>query len=440
MQTTTKNNIVPIAIIAGVFFIFGFVTWINGALIPFMKTINELTEAQSYLVASASYISFVVMALPASYILNKIGYRKGMSVGLIIMGIGALVFIPAAEARTYWVFLLAIFIQGIGMTILQTAANPYITILGPIESGARRIAVMGIANKVAGALGSIIFGAILLSGIDEVNSKLETVSEIEKEQLLNTMADSVFIPYVIMAIVLFILGILIRKAPLPHVEAVEQDEASTVKSTKTNIFQIPKLWLGVLALFVYVGAEVIAGDTIIAYGISLGFSGEEAKYFTTYTLMAMVITYGVGVLLIPKYIKQKTALILSAILGIVFSFSIINTSGIISVLFVAALGISNALVWPAIWPLTLEGLGKFTKTASALLIMAISGGAIIPPLYGRLVDANKHELITQGMLETDAVTLAATGSYWILIPCYAIILFFAIWGYKVTSWTRINKA
>src|SRR6056297_1234458 len=162
-----KNFTIPILIIGGLFFIFGFVTWINGALIPFMKTINELTEAQSYLVASASYISFVVMALPASYILNKIGYRKGMSLGLIIMGIGALVFIPAAEARTYWVFLLAIFIQGMGMTILQTAANPYITILGPIESGAKRIAIMGIANKVAGALGSLIFASILLSGIDD---------------------------------------------------------------------------------------------------------------------------------------------------------------------------------------------------------------------------------------------------------------------------------
>ncbi|WOD42696.1 sugar MFS transporter [Hwangdonia lutea] len=437
MEQNTKSNstLVPIIIIAGLFFIFGFVTWINGALIPFMKTINELTEAQSYLVASASYISFVVMALPASYILTKIGYRKGMSLGLIIMGIGALVFIPAAEARTYWVFLVAIFIQGMGMTILQTAANPYITILGPIESGAKRIAIMGIANKVAGALGSLIFGAILLSGIDEVQEKLGTVSVEEKGQLLDTMADSVFTPYVVMAVVLFILGVLIRKAPLPHVEAEEVEETATGKSTKTSIFQFPHLWLGVLALFVYVGAEVIAGDTIIAYGISLGFTGEEAKYFTTYTLMAMVATYALGVFLIPKYVKQKTALIASAILGIIFSFCILNTTGITSVLFVAALGVANALVWPAIWPLTLDGLGKFTKTASALLIMAISGGAIIPPLYGRLVDDNKHELIANGIAEADAAASAATDSYWVLIPCYAIILFFALWGHKIKSWT-----
>ncbi|QTD38975.1 sugar MFS transporter [Polaribacter batillariae] len=426
-----RNNFVPILIIAGMFAIFGFVTWINGALIPFMKTVNELTEAQSYLVASASYISFVVMALPASYILSKIGYRKGMSLGLIVMAVGALVFIPAAQARTYWIFLLAIFIQGIGMTICQTVANPYITILGPIESGAKRIAIMGIANKTAGALGSLIFGALLLSGIDEVKEKLAIVAADEKSALLDTMANSVYVPYIVMALVLLVFGLLMRKAPLPHVEAEVSKKTEEGITTKTSVFQFPHLWFGVLALFVYVGAEVIAGDTIIAYGISLGFTGEEAKYFTTYTLLAMVATYTLGVFLIPKYLKQKTALIISAFLGIVFSFCIINSTGYTSILFVAALGIANALVWPAIWPLTLDGLGKFTKTGSALLIMAISGGAIIPPLYGRLVDYKKEELILDSVEQLQTTAEAATGSYWILIPCYVIILFFAIWGHKL---------
>mgnify|MGYP000668955695 FL=1 len=426
-----NNTLVPIIIIAGLFFIFGFVTWINGALIPFMKTINELTTAQSYLVASASYISFVVMALPASYILTKIGYRKGMSLGLVIMAIGALIFIPAAEARTYWVFLTGIFVQGMGMTILQTAANPYITILGPIESGAKRIAIMGIANKVAGALGSLIFGALLLSGIDEVKDKLGTVSSEEKLQLLDTMADSVVTPYIVMAVILFLLGILIRKAPLPHVEAESNDEVTGGDTNKTSIFQFPHLWLGVLTLFVYVGAEVIAGDTIIAYGISLGFSAEDAKFFTTLTLLAMVGTYALGVFLIPKYINQGKALRISAVLGLVFTVCILFTSGMTSILFVASLGIANALVWPAVWPLTLQGLGKFTKTASALLIMAISGGAIIPPLYGRIVDSTSQELILSGVEKTEAIASASTQSYWILLPCYAIILYYAVYGHKM---------
>ena len=431
-SSTTKNNtLVPILIIAGLFFIFGFVTWINGALIPFMKTINELTDAQSYLVASASYISFVVMALPASYIINKVGYKKGMSLGLIIMAIGALLFIPAANARTYWMFLTAIFIQGAGMTLLQTASNPYITILGPIESAAKRIAIMGIANKVAGGLGSVIFGAILLSGIDGIKETLNIVDEAEKESLLNTMADSVITPYIVMAIVLFLLGLLIRKAPLPNVEAAPIEVSESGEKAKTSIFQFPHLWLGVLALFLYVGVEVVAGDTIISYGISLNIPVEEAKFFTLFTLMAMVVTYALGVFLIPKYISQSFALKVSAILGIILSFCIVYTSGFTSVLFVAALGIANALVWPAIWPLALTGLGKFTKTASALLIMAISGGAIIPPLYGALVDGKKEELIATGINEGSALAEAASFGYWILLPCYIVILYYAFWGHKV---------
>ena len=391
-----------------------------------MKTSNELTEAQSYLVASASYISFVVMALPASYLLQKVGYKIGMSIGLFIMAAGALVFIPAAEARTYWMFLTGIFIQGTGMTILQTTANPYITILGPIESGAQRIAIMGIANKVAGALGSLIFGAILLKGIDEVNAQLDSVSASEKALLLDQMADSVYTPYVMMAIVLFVLGFLMRKAPLPNVDAVLDDnEQSSEKSQKT-IFQYPHLWLGMLTLFVYVGAEVIAGDSIIALWDCFGYICFNSQVFTTFTLMAMVATYALGVVLIPKFISQQKALQISALLGIVFSILILMTDGFTSVLFVAALGIANALVWPAVWPLTLEGLGRHTKTASALLIMAIAGGAIIPPLYGQLVDHGKETLIEAGVSSADALASSAQESYYILIPCYLIIFIFAV--------------
>lgn len=426
-----NNTLIPIIVIAGLFFIFGFVTWINGALIPFMKTINELTDAQSYLVASASYISFVFMALPASYVIKRIGFKKSMSLGLIIMAVGALIFIPAAEARTYWMFLTGIFVQGAGMTLLQTASNPYITILGPIESAAKRIAIMGIANKVAGALGSVIFGALLLSGIDKIKAQFEVVDAEEKGRLLDTMADSVVTPYIVMALVLIVLGILIRKAPLPNVEESLIEEPKVGETVKTSIFQFPHLWLGVLALFLYVGVEVIAGDTIIAYGIALDIPVEQAKFFTLFTLMAMVITYALGVFLIPKYINQAFALKASAILGIVFSFCIVFTNGFVSVLFVAALGIANALVWPAIWPLALQGLGKFTKTASALLIMAISGGAIIPPLYGMLVDVKKEALISNGMVEVLAIGEATSFGYWILLPCYLIILYYAFSGHKV---------
>lgn len=430
-ELSRKNTLIPILIIAGLFFVVGFITWINGALIPFMKTINELTDSQSYIVVSASYISFVFMALPASFIINKIGYKKGMSLGLIIMAVGALLFIPAARARTYWIFLIGIFVQGAGMTLLQTASNPYITILGPLKSAAKRIAIMGIANKVAGALGSVIFGAILLSGIDETKNRLSLVDSIEKDRLLNTMSDSVITPYIIMAVVLFILGGMIRKAPLPNVKAEPIKGTKEGDSIKKSIFHFPHLWLGVLALFVYVGVEVIAGDTIISYGISLDIPISQAKFFTLFTLMAMVGTYILGVFLIPKYIRQETALKISAILGLVLSICIITTNGFSSVLFVSALGIANALVWPAIWPLALNGLGRFTKTASALLVMAISGGAIIPPIYGAIVDHKKEQLITNGIGDVLASSEAATSGYWILLPCYFIILFYAFWGYNI---------
>ncbi len=317
------------------------------------------------------------------------------------------------------------------MTLLQTASNPYITILGPIKSAAKRIAIMGISNKVAGALANLIFGALLLSGIKEINEKLSTVDAAEKAQLLDKMAESVVMPYIIMAVSLFVLGILIRKAPLPHVEADPIEESADGATTKTSIFQFPHLWLGVITLFVYVGVEVVAVDTIIVYGLSLGFDGDTSKYFAMYTLFAMVGTYALGIVLIPKIISQATALKVSALLGIVFSFVILYTTGYTSILFVAGLGIANALVWPAVWPLTLEGLGKFTKTASALLIMAIAGGAVIPPLYGRLVDSKKAELISQGLSEASASASAATSGYWILIPCYAIILYYAIAGHKL---------
>lgn len=433
MSTENKKSfLVPFLIIAGMFFIFGFVTWINGALIPFMKSMCELSAFAAGLVVFASYISFVVMALPAAMVLKKIGYKRGMAVGLGLMALGALVFIPAASSRTYVLFLVGIFIQGAGMTLLQTASNPYITILGPIESAARRISIMGICNKVAGMLGSIVFGALLLSGIKDINAKIdaETTTIEEKEVLLSSMADSVVMPYLIMAIALIILALFVNKAPLPDLNMDEEETVDDDGNAKTSILQFPHLILGVIALFFYVGVEVVAGDTIISYGISLGLSEESAKFFTSYTLLAMVVTYLLGALLIPKFLSQKLALTISAVLGVVLTFGIVFTDGYTSVLFVAGLGFANALVWPAIWPLALTGLGKFTKTGSALLIMAIAGGAAITPLRGVIVDVKKSGLIDSGMDAVSATATASTFGYWILLPCYAFILYYALSGHK----------
>jgi glucose/galactose transporter len=420
MQTTAKSTFIPTLIIGTLFFIFGFVTWLNGTLIPYLKIACELNNFQSLLVAFAFYISYFVMALPSSWVLERTGLKKGMMLGLLVMAVGALVFIPAANTRTYGLFLIGLFLIGTGLSLLQTASNPYITILGPIESAAKRISIMGICNKVAGVLAPLILGTIILSDADTLVTELQQLDAAAREAQLNELARRVIVPYSVMAAVLVGLALMVRYSPLPELEQEDEPVTDTaLAKTKTSVLQFPNLVLGVLALFLYVGAEVVAGDTIGTYGQSQGIALSEAKNFTSYTLTAMVIGYIIGVLMIPRYLSQSLALAISAVVGVVFSLIVVSTSGYTSVLFVALLGLANALVWPAIWPLAIQGLGRFTKTGAALLVMAISGGALLPLLYGRLADVP---------------SVGPTQAYWILIPVYVFILFYSLRGAKIKSW------
>ena len=383
MPSSNKSNFVPIVILGLLFFIFGFVTWLNGTLIPYLKIACELNTFQALLVAFAFYISYFVMALPSSWVLKKTGFKNGITLGLFVMAAGALVFIPAANMRVYTLFLAGLFIIGTGLSILQTASNPYITIVGPIESAAQRISIMGICNKVAGVLAPIILGAVILADADSLTEKLKTLDAVAKSAQLDELASRVIWPYTLMALALVGLAMMIRLSPLPEIEQEPEDETHpAAASGKTSIWQFPYLVLGVIALFLYVGAEVLAGDTIGLYGKSQGIPLSEAKIFTSYTLSAMVIGYIIGILAIPRFISQSKALAGSAIVGVLFSLAAIFTTGYTSVLFIALLGLANALVWPAVWPLAIHGLGKFTKTGSAMLIMAIAGGALMPLLYG----------------------------------------------------------
>jgi MFS transporter, FHS family, L-fucose permease len=419
---TRKDYITSITIIGVLFFIFGFVTWLNGTLIAFLKIACELNNTQAYLVTFAFYISYFVMALPSSWVLHKTGFKGGMALGLGVMAVGTLFFLPAAWTRTYGLFLTGLFIQGTGLSLLQTASNPYITILGPIESAAKRISIMGICNKLAGVISPLVLGAIVLKNVDPLKIKLASISDLaEKTGLLNEMALRVIVPYIIMAISLIILAILVRLSSLPDIDTDKKEhhvnEPETQNSElKTNIFQFPHLLLGFVAIFLYVGAEVIAGDTIILYGHSQGIAMDSARTFTSYTLTAMVIGYILSIILIPKFIKQDKALGISAIIGIVFALAALYSAGFISVLMIAILGFANAVMWPAIWPLAINGLGKFTKTGSAILVMGIAGGATLPLIYGRLVDIS---------------FIGNQKAYWILIPCYLFILYYAFKGHKI---------
>ncbi|WP_439136463.1 sugar MFS transporter [Pseudomaricurvus sp.] len=427
------SSVMPMFIVGTLFFIFGFVTWLNGSLIPFLQIACELTHMEAYLVTMAFYISYTVMALPMSVILRRTGYRKGMMLGLLIMALGSLIFIPAAEARMFSVFLVALFVLGTGLTILQTASNPYIVHIGPHETAAVRISIMGLMNKGAGIVAPLVFTAFILSDMSQfTEAHLATLDPAHKLAELEALSSRLVMPYMIMAGMLLVLAALVHFSPLPEIET-EKNEA---EGETSSIRQHPNLILGVIALFFYVGVEVIAGDTIGLFGKEMGVT--NFGQLTSYTMAFMVSAYIVGMFVIPRWIKQETALVISAVLGLILSVMVMVGSGESYavwnamfawtgvpaipnvVLFVALLGFANALVWPAIWPMALAGLGSLTSTGSALLIMAISGGAIFPFLYGAIADVSGN----------------SQSAYWIMIPCYLFILFYALKGHKLKSWGR----
>lgn len=402
-----KSYVGPLIIIGLLFFVFGFVTWVNGTLIAFFKNAFGLDNSSSYLVTFAFFISYTVMAIPSSSVLKIVGFKKGMSLGLFIMAIGTILFVPAAKMESYPLFLGGLFTIGIGLTLLQTASNPYLTILGPRESAAQRISLMGIANKTAGIISQKVFGGLLLAGSSVAAGAVSTAEQLDK----------VVLPYMILTGILVVLAVVILFSKgLPEVSE-EQEGVSEGASTKTSIFAFPNLVLGLVAMFAYVGLEVITGDTIISYGISLGFPESEAKDFGTYTLWFMMLGYVAGIFLIPKYVSQQNWLKCSSIFGLIITAVALFTNGFTTVFCIALLGLANAIMWPAIWPLALDGLGKFTKLGSALLIMMIAGGALLPLLYGKMSDLYSTQL-----------------AYWLLVPLYLFLLYYATLGFKKKNW------
>ncbi|MFN0048555.1 MAG: sugar MFS transporter [Cytophagales bacterium] len=408
----------PIIVIGALFFIFGFVTWLNGALIPFFKIVCNLSNFESLLVAFCFYISYFIMALPSAWILQKTGFKNGMVLGLVIMAIGMLVFLPAAISRNYAVFLTGLFVIGTGLAVLQTAANPYVTVLGNVESAAQRISIMGVCSKAAGVASPILLGSIVFANANELMSTLPTLSFEQKEVLLNELSSKIIAPYAFMASTLAFLAFVVWKIDLPQIDLDQHtnDQEKSLNS-KASIFQSPNLILGVVALFLYVGAEVIAGDTIINYAMTQGIGIDQASKFTSITLIAMLLGYFLGIFAIPKYMKQETFLLISAILGILFVLATLVFKGYVSVFCVAALGLANAIMWPAIWPLAIKDLGKFTKLGSSMLIMAIAGGALLPLAYGQIADSYSPQI-----------------GYSILLVCYGFILYYAIFGHKKLKW------
>jgi len=423
-----RNTFFPMLVIGILFFIFGFVTWLNGSLIPFLKIICDLNDFQALFVTFAFYIAYTVMALPMAFVLKKTGYRNGMAFGLLIMAAGSLIFIPAALNASYPLFLFALFVLGTGLTILQTASNPYVVLVGPIESAAMRISIMGLINKGAGVIVPIVFTALVLSDLGSTSK--DELAVLSSEQI-QALSERLVKPYLYMAITAFCLIALVKFAHLPEIES-EQDEKT--ETDKTGIMQFPQAILGAMALFAYVGVEVIAGDTIGLFGSDLQVSNFAS--LTSYTMVFMVIGYLIGATCIPRYLSQKNALVGSGIAGSLCVVAILASSAESNsmadiiwgwsgipvipnpIFFVALMGLAHALVWPSVWPLALDGLGKFTAQGSALLIMGISGGAILPLVFGQISES----------------TGDMQNAYWVAIPCYLFILFYALKGHKMRNW------
>ena len=407
-----RSNLGPIMVVGALFFIFGFVTWLNGPLITYVKLAFDLDDINAFLVPMAFYLSYFFLALPASWILKSTGMKRGMALGLFIMAIGALAFGQFATMRIYPGALIGLFVIGAGLSLLQTAANPYVSILGPIESAAQRIAVMGICNKTAGIVAPLVLGALVLNGIGDFADQVAQADDATKQLLLAQFAAKIRIPYTIMAVALALLAFWALRSPLPEIKASEVNaQAASARDDKT-IFSFPHLWLGVLCLFLYVGVEVMAGDAIGTYGRGFDLPLDETKFFTAFTLATMLIGYLVGLVAIPRFISQERYLAVSAVLGILFSFAALVTHGYVSVGFVAALGFANAMMWPAIFPLAIRGLGRYTELGSAFLIMGIAGGAIIPQLFAHLKDHYDFQIVFCTLM----------------VPAYLYIFYYAVSG------------
>ncbi len=412
-HTSPRDERRALALMAGLFALFGCVTWLNGVLIPFLKVVCELDTFEALLVTFAFYIAYFVMAIPSARVLAVTGYRHGMALGLVIMAVGTVAFLPAALMRSYGIFLAGLFVQGTGLCLLQTAANPYVIILGPHESAARRVAIMGVCNKLAGAISPMLLGALVFADFGRFQSGHGPVGAAALSQL----AHRLIIPYLAMAVGLLVLAMGIERSGLPEPREPPAEEEKH-GGARFRWSRHPLLLFGFWALFFEMALEVIAGDTIVLYGQSLHFPIETARFFASLTLTAMVIGYLFGIALIPKRMSQERALALSAGIGIALTLAVPATHGIVSVLMVASLGFANAVLWPAIFPIALTGLGEHTKTGAAIMIMAIVGGAVVPPCYGLLARLAGNQM-----------------AYLILVPMYAFIL-----GYAVFARRRMDAA
>lgn len=403
------------------FFVFGLVSWVNSILVPYFKVACGLESGvQTYLVTFSFYIAYLVMTVPASFLLRKVGYKRGALTGLWIMSAGTMMFWPAALTRSYGFFLVALFTIGTALAVLQSVANPFVTIIGPHESAAKRISVMGICNKAAGIIAPLLFAAAVIRPEDKV-----IMEQVESgllagnalEAALDEMIKGVILPYVVLSVILFVFGILFYRSPIKDINPDRDNKAVMDGGDRKSVWSYPYLVLGVIALFAHLGSQQISVSTIIGYAQSMGMNLEAAKVFPSYTLACILIGYLIGVITIPKYISQQKSLVVCTVAGLVLSCLVLVLPERLSIWSLVLLGVPNSLIYAGIWPLAIRGLGRWTSTGSSLLVMALCGNAVLSLLYGYV---------------SDYMSLQA--SYWLLLPCFVYMIFYAIYGYKIERW------
>ena len=398
---TQKNNyLFPLAIIGLFFFSIGFALGINSYLMPVLKNAMHISGAASSLLLAATFIPFLLFGIPATHCIRLIGYKRTMALSFAIFAVAFALFILAAKQNSLTWFLIASFVSGAANAVLQASVNPYVTILGPLDSAARRISCMGISNKLAWPVTTLFITLVIGKGIGD------------------TQLSDLYMPFTIIIAIFLLLGVIALLAPLPDVKAAGEDESDTTTSSnsyadgKTSILQFPHLLLGCLALFLYVGVETISLATATGYAQSLGLEGDNYGFIPS---VGMIVGYVCGVIFIPRYLSQAAAMRICAIIALVGSIAVAvvpNPVFSICCIFLMALGCS--LMWPALWPLAMADLGKFTKAGSSLLTMAIAGGAVMPWVQGLVQDAFSYQT-----------------SYWVSVPCFLFILYYGLAGYKV---------
>ena len=405
------------------FFVFGLVSWVNSILVPYFKVACELkSEVQGYLAQFAFYIAYLVMTIPASILLNKVGYKKGALIGLWILALGAFLFTPAALTRTYTLFLVALFTMGTALAILQTVANPFVTIIGPLESAAKRISIVGICNKFAGILAPLIFSAIVINPQKEKMALIQDgglVGE-AKEAALDSLLRGVIPPYVVLGVLLLAFGVIFYKSSIQDINP-SKNAAKTDESGRKSILAYPYLVLGVLALFCHLGTQALSINTIIGYAQSFG--AKSTAIFPSLTLACTLIGYFLGVLLIPKHLSQQQTLKICTCTGLVLSVLVMVLPPQISVWCLVLMGIPNSVIYAGIWPLAIHDLGKWTNLGSAIMVMALCASAIFPLIRAAIVDA-----------QPVAGALAQRTGYWILIPGFLYMIYYAFRGHKIEKW------